>query len=119
MFPNFMRDVSETAEEEIDIGLKNNDPYEKRWRPNISPKTLVDPKKIFLPPLHIKLELIKQFVYVLPNGSFKYLCRRFSHLSEAKLNQRIFVTSDIRKLMFDSDFEVTMMNKGKGSLVMI
>jgi hypothetical protein len=54
---------------------------------NILCKSLVDPKKILLPPLHIKLGIMKQFVKALPKTGnfFKYLCKTFPHLSEAKL----------------------------------
>jgi hypothetical protein len=40
-------------------------------------KNIVDPKKILLPPLHIKLGIIKQFVKALPKteNCFKYLCK--------------------------------------------
>jgi len=82
---------------------------------NILHKTLVDPNKILLPPLHIKLGLMKQFVKALPKDGdcFKYLCRKFPHLSEAKLKEGVFVGPDIRKMMFDSSFEATMSIKEK------
>jgi hypothetical protein len=35
---------------------------------------------------------------------FKYLCKTFPHLSEAKLNEGVFVGPDIRKLIFNEDF---------------
>jgi hypothetical protein len=58
---------------------------QKHWTPmtsletgskNILCKSLVDPKKILLPPLHIKLGIIKQFFKVLPKTGnyFKYIC---------------------------------------------
>jgi hypothetical protein len=52
-------------------------------------RSLVDPKKTLLPPLYIKLGIMKQFVKALPNTGnyFKYLCKTFPHLSEAKLKQ--------------------------------
>jgi hypothetical protein len=34
--------------------------------------------------------------------------KRFPHLSEAKLKEGVFVGPDIRKLMFDEDFLLTM-----------
>jgi hypothetical protein len=91
----------------------------KHWTPrtslepeskNILRKSLVDPKKILLPPLPIKLGIIKQFVKVLPKtgNCFKCHCKTFSHLSEAKLKADVFVGPDIRKLMFDEDFLLTM-----------
>lgn len=58
---------------------------------------------------------MKQFVKALPKDGdcFTYLCSKFPHLSEAKLKEGIFVGPDIRKLMFDSNFEATMNEKEK------
>jgi hypothetical protein len=52
---------------------------------NILRKSLVDPKKILLPPLHIKLGIMKPFVkaFSKTGNCFKYLCKKFPHLSEA------------------------------------
>jgi hypothetical protein len=91
---------------------------QKHWTPrtslepgskNILRKSLVDPKKILLPN-HVKLGIMKQFVKALPKtgNCFKYLCKTFSHLSEAKLKEVVFVGPDITKLMFDEDFLLTM-----------
>jgi hypothetical protein len=67
-------------------------------------KRLVDPMKILLPPLHIKL-----FKALPKTGNyFKYLCERVSYLPEVKLKEGVFVGPDIRKLMFDEDFHLTM-----------
>lgn len=79
---------------------------------NIERKSLVDPKKVLLPPLNIKLGLIKQFVKALPKEGdcFKYLCEQFPGLSEAKLKEGVFVGPDIRKLSRDGSF-VTKMNE--------
>ena len=54
---------------------------------NIIREPLVERKKIMLPPLHIKLGLMKQFVKALDKngGCFKYLCRFFPGLSLEKL----------------------------------
>jgi hypothetical protein len=78
-------------------------------------KRLFDPKKILLPPLHIKLGMVKQFVKALPKtgNCFKDLCKKFPHLSKAKLKERIFVGPDIRKLMFGEDFLLTMTEGGR------
>jgi hypothetical protein len=66
--------------------------------------------ELLLPLLHIKLRKMKQFVKALPKtgNCFKYLCKTFPHLSEAKLKQGVLVGPDIRKLMFDEDFLLTM-----------
>ena len=49
-------------------------------------EALVDPLKILLPPLHIKLGIIKQFVKVLPKEgpSFMYLSDKVKYLSNVK-----------------------------------
>lgn len=77
----------------------------------------MDPKKVLLPPLHIKLGLMKQFVKALPKEGecFRYLCGQFPGLSEAKLKEGIFVGPDIRKLMRDPNFEDTIETKEKAA----
>jgi hypothetical protein len=49
---------------------------------------------------------MKQFVRALPKtgNCFKYLCKKFPHLSEAKLKESIFIGPGARKPMFDEDF---------------
>jgi hypothetical protein len=66
---------------------------------NILHKSLVDPKKILLPTLHIKLGIMKQFVKALPKTGnyFKYLCKKLPQLLEAKLKEGVFVGPDITK----------------------
>lgn len=53
---------------------------------------------------------LKQLVVALPvNGDcLKYLRRRYSHLSEAKLTKGIHIVSDIPKSVFDLNFDVSM-----------
>jgi hypothetical protein len=55
--------------------------------------SLVDPQKVLLPPLHIKLSIMKQFVKALDkSGScFQCLGRKFAALSEAKVKEGIFM----------------------------
>ena len=68
---------------------------------NILEEPLVDSEKILLPPLHIKLGLIKQFVKALDkNGAgFKYICNTFPELTSEKLKAGIFDGPQIRKLI--------------------
>ena len=63
-----------------------------------------------LPPLHIKLGLMKQFVKAFHKngGCFKYLCRFFSGLSLEKLKAEIFDGPQIRKLISDPNFTKNM-----------
>jgi hypothetical protein len=53
---------------------------------------------------------MKQFVKALPKtgNCFKYIYKNLSDLSEAKQEEGVFVGPDIRKLMFDKDFLLTM-----------
>jgi hypothetical protein len=80
---------------------------------NIFLKSHVDPKKILLPPRHIKLGIMKQFVKALSKTGnfFKYLCKKFPNLSEVKLKEGLFVGRDVRKLMFDEDFLLTIIER--------
>lgn len=74
--------------------------------PNVIHEPLISREKIILPPLHIKLGLMKQFVKALDqNGDcFKYICQTFSNLSMEKLKAGIFDGPQIRTLVNDKDF---------------
>jgi hypothetical protein len=51
-----------------------------------------------------------QFVKALTKtgNCFKYLCKMFPHLSEAKLKGGVFVGPDLRKLIYDEYFLLMM-----------
>ena len=68
---------------------------------------LVDINKVLLPPLHIKLGLMKNFVKALhKNGAaFQHLSTVFPGLSAAKFKEGIFVGPQIREVLKDTDFE--------------
>ena len=68
---------------------------------------LVDMNKVLLPPLHIKLGLMKNFVKALhKNGAaFQYSPTVFPGLSAAKLKEGIFVGPQIREVLKNTDFE--------------
>ena len=53
---------------------------------NVKWKPLIEPQKVLMPPLHIKISLIKQFVTALhkESAAFKYLQVLFPKLSEVK-----------------------------------
>lgn len=104
---------------EWDSRDKKNHWEKKDWpsRISLSPGTknvikdpLVNPKNVLLPPLHIKLGIMKQFVKALnkENECFKYICSKFPSITDAKLKEGIFVGPQIRKLLTDSEFEKTM-----------
>ena len=66
---------------------------------NIENEPLVDKSKILLPPLHIKIGLMKQFVKSLDKegDTFKYLKAMFPNISDKKLEEGVFVGPQIRK----------------------
>ncbi|GBM69532.1 hypothetical protein AVEN_175395-1 [Araneus ventricosus] len=83
--------------------IKKERPHKKASKPgnkNVVEESLVDLSKVPLPPLHIKLGLMKQFVKALlkERKCFKYLDNKFPGLSEAKIREGVFVGADIRKL---------------------
>lgn len=77
---------------------------------NVLQKALIDRNKVLLPPLHIKLGLMKQFVKALSKegNCFKYICKTFPALSTGKLKEGVFTGPDIRKLIKDGNFEKEM-----------
>lgn len=77
---------------------------------NVIREPLVSRDKIILPPLHIKLGIMKQFVKALDKEGdcFKYICRKFSKLSMEKLKSGIFDGPQIRQLMKDTNFVKVM-----------
>ena len=81
---------------------------------NIKYEPLVKPEIVLLPPLHIKLGLMKQFVKTLDKEGdcFKYLCVKFSAITEGKLKAGVFDGPQIRGLMNDPAF-ITSMQSAK------
>ena len=77
---------------------------------NVQHLPLVDAKKVFLPLLHIKLGLIKNFVKAMnkEGEGFKHICETFCYKSKAKLEQGIFVGPEIRKLLKDDVFKMKL-----------
>ena len=87
----------------------------KNWPPrssydiethNVRLTPLVEPKKVLLAPLHIKLGLIKQFVKKLnpESDAFKHIQELFPKLSEAKVKAGIFVGPQVKRLMKSDSF---------------
>ena len=60
-----------------------------------------------MPPLHIKLGLMKNFVKAMDrNGTaFLYLRQKFLLLSDAKIREGVFTGPDIRSVLRDEVFE--------------
>jgi hypothetical protein len=84
---------------------------------NVTCKPLVDPKKAYLPPLHIKLGLMKKFVKAMDCDvqGFLYLQRKFARISDAKIKERIFIGPQIRELMKNQDFERSLNESEKAA----
>ena len=91
---------------EFSVGMNN-----VKWEP------LIDPRKVLMPPLHIKLGLIKQFVTALDKESaaFKYLQDLFPQLSEAKVNAGMFVGPQIKKIIECDEFAKKLIRKEKAA----
>jgi hypothetical protein len=68
---------------------------------------LVDPSKILLPSMHLKLDLMKNFVKAMnqEEAAFTYLREKFPRLSETKLKEGIFIGPQIRDRIKDEYFD--------------
>lgn len=77
---------------------------------NISEEPLIQKEKIFLPPLHIKLGLMKNFVKAMNKDGegFLYIKGKFPRISDAKVKEGIFVGPQIRELMKDAVFRTKL-----------
>ncbi|GBP23524.1 hypothetical protein EVAR_12805_1 [Eumeta japonica] len=73
---------------------------------------LLKEKKVLIPPLHIKLGLMKQFVKNLDETSeaFGYLRNFLPKLSEAKVKAEVFISPLIRQVFADEKFS-TLLNR--------
>lgn len=80
---------------------------------NVIIEPLVDRNKIILPPLHIKLGLMKQFVKALDKDSscFKFISTKMQGLSIEKIKAGIFDGPQIRRLIKDTNFVESMNEK--------
>ena len=85
---------------------------------NVLHPALAQWHKILLPPLRIKLGVMKNFVKAMDRtGSvFTYLAENFYRLSEAKIKQGIFVGPQICKLFRDVMFNNLLQGDEKKSL---
>ena len=86
---------------------------------NILNESLVPPDKVILPPLHIKLGLMKQYVKSLDKGGecFKYICQKFSFLSHEKIKASVFDGPKIRQLMKNKELIETMSQEEKNGWI--
>ena len=67
----------------------------------------MNPQFVFLPPLHIKLGLMKIFVKALDKEgvAFLHLRNKFTNLSEAKIKEGVFIGPQIKAVFRDGEFE--------------
>ena len=84
-------------------------PARTDWRPgtkNILHPSLVPQSKLLLPPLYIKLGLMKQFVKALDRDKdcFNYICNQFPAITTEKITAGVFTGPQIRKSFSDDKF---------------
>ncbi|CAN2390955.1 hypothetical protein PRIEUP_LOCUS992 [Pristimantis euphronides] len=80
-------------------------------RYNVQHKSVIDSFQVFLPPLQIKLGLMKQFIIAIDRdgNGFQYLKEKFSTLkTEAKIKAGIFIGPEIHKLIHDDIFRTKL-----------
>ena len=68
---------------------------------NVENQPLVEPSKMLLPSMHLKLGLMKNFLKAMnqEEAAFTYLREKFPKLSEAKLKKKgIFIGPQIRDI---------------------
>ena len=82
---------------------------------NILHPALVDRSDVILPPLHIKLDFMQQFVKALnkEGACFKYIQEKFPYISAEKVKEGGFVGPQIRKLTKNAQFLSAMTNVEK------
>jgi hypothetical protein len=74
---------------------------------NVQHLPLVESSNILLPPLHIKLGLMKNFIKAMDQAgpAFMYLAEKFPGISAAKIKEVVFIGPQIRKLFRDEQFD--------------
>ncbi|MGH0154041.1 UNVERIFIED_CONTAM: hypothetical protein FKN15_026346 [Acipenser sinensis] len=84
---------------------------------NVKWEPLVDPRKVLMPPLHIKLGLMNNMFRALDKESaaFKYLQDFFPKLSEAKVKAGVFVGPQIKKILECNEFPKKLTSKEKAA----
>ena len=77
---------------------------------NVINEPRVDRKNIILPPLRIKLGIMKQFIKALDcdGDCFHYICSTFPRVSDEKKKAKIFDGPQVRTLLKDKDFMARM-----------
>jgi hypothetical protein len=108
------------------VDRKTNFVKKKQWpkrenlipgKKNVTCKPLFDPRRVYLPPLRIKLGLTKNCVQAMDRDgqSFLYLRRKFPRISDAKIKEGIFIGPQFRELMKGQDFERSLNKSEKAA----
>jgi hypothetical protein len=73
---------------------------------NVKNQPLVEPSKMLLPSMHLKLGLMKNFLKAMKQeaAAFTYLREKFPKLSEAKFKEGVSIGPKIRDLIKDEYF---------------
>ncbi|GBM00703.1 hypothetical protein AVEN_150878-1 [Araneus ventricosus] len=92
--------------------IKRDWPQRASFKPgemNVKHPLLAEPNKIIIPPLYIKLGLVKNLVKAMDkNGpAFKYLREKIPLLSVTKIKEGVFVGTQIKQVFRDSKFETS------------
>ena len=71
---------------------------------NVKNPPLLESSKILLPPLHIKLCLMRNFVKAMDKTGSGFMCLsiKFPKMTEAKIKEGVFIGPQIRQLLQDS-----------------
>ena len=90
---------------------RNLNTFEK----NVIAEPFVDPKDVLLPPLHIKLGLMKIFVKGKNKDgqAFRYLRNKFPKISDAKVKEGIFIGPQMRQLIKNPAFDEVLKEQEK------
>jgi len=81
---------------------------------------LFDKDKIFVPPLHIKLGLMKNFIQAVNKHGrgFEYLRKKILELSDAKLKEGVFIGPQVCDIINDDLSEHLLMETEKSAWLM-
>ncbi|GBM59891.1 hypothetical protein AVEN_62370-1 [Araneus ventricosus] len=98
--------------------IKRDWPQRASFKPgemNVEHPHLGEPHKIIIPPLYIKLDLVKNLVKSMDKigPAFKYLHEKFPRLSVAKIKEGVCVGPQIKQLFRDPKFEKLLRGKEK------
>jgi len=84
---------------------------------NVENQPLMEPSKILLPSMHLKLGQTKHFVKAMnqEEADFTYLWETFPRLSKTKLKEDIFIGTQIRDIIKDEYFDKLLQGDEKAA----